>query len=91
MEELEFKRIYSAKIESVRQLEISPTGLRTYEVFFRNGKKMYYQRTQKQSMVLRPGLHIRFTAFHVEPLYWVIEDVLCAHHPDELMQLYHQE
>lgn len=74
---MEFIKVYRAKVESVRQHYISPTGIREFEIWFNGGKRMFYNRSQKQSMVIAPGTIIRFTAYKVEPdLYWVIDEVL---------------
>lgn len=89
---MEFKRVYKGVVESVRQEYIDPFGNRHYEVYFRNGKKMYYQRSYKESMCIVPGNIIRFTANEQGPkLYWVIDEVLDSYTPNQLQELYYEE
>jgi hypothetical protein len=87
---MEFVRVYQGKVNSVRQEYISPTGMRHYEITFRDGKKMTYHRSQKQVMLIVPGNVIRFTANKVEPFdYWVINEVLESFNPEVRIVVHH--
>ena len=89
---MEFQRVFSGRIESVRQHYVSPTGMREFECWFKGGKRMFYQRSQKQMMLLSPGLTIRFTATKVEPdLFWIIDDVLDYYTDEQMQWMYHEE
>ena len=90
--EILFNRVFTGKIESVRQHYVDAFGNREYEIFFRNGKKMFYSRSNKQSMTVVPGNIIRFTAKKVEPIgYWVITDILDSYTPDNIRELHYME
>ena len=53
-------RIYSGKVESVRQVTVDPLGNLTYEIWFRGNKVCYFRRHQKQMMPIAPGDRINF-------------------------------
>ncbi len=91
MSEIEFKKVYKGRVTSVRQGYISPTGMRNYEIMF-SGKKLYYNRSMKQEMIIVPGNIVRFTgSWQGNKDYFLIEDVLESYSKEQVLLLNHYE
>lgn len=91
MSEIDFKRVYKGMVTSIRQAHLSPTGIRSYEIMF-SGKKLYYNRSMKQEMIIVPGNIIRFYGnWQGNNDYFLIEDVLESYSPQQILLLNHFE
>lgn len=91
MSEIQFEKVYKGKVTSVRQGYISPTGIRSYEIMF-SGKKLYYNRSSKQQMIIVPGNIIRFTGeWQGDKVFFKITDVLESYSEEQVLLLNHHE
>lgn len=89
---MKFQKVYKGRVESIRQSYTDAFGMRHYEVYFKGGKMLYYQRSQKQVNLIVPGNVIRFTSHKVEPdLYHVIDDVLESYNEQARITYLHYE
>jgi len=66
-------RIYSGKVESVRQANLDPLGNYTYEIWFRGGKVCYYKRHQKEQMLIEAGDRINFEGKFIGTKFLITE------------------
>lgn len=59
MSDLQFIRVYSGRITSIRQAYVDTLGYRGYEVMF-SGKKLFFQCHKKRTLPISVNQRIRF-------------------------------